>query len=553
MNNPLPTAKIRRSRWPGLIWAVPVAALAIVAWLALRSYMEQGPTVTVQFPTMGGIKANHTVVKYRGVTVGHVTAVKLSKSLGEISVSMRFDNYMAHHLGKGTRYWVAGEKVSFSDLSSLKSIIAGPYIGIDPHIGPTRHHVIGLDEEPVLKSESKGITLILHAPEKGNISRGAPILFRGEQVGEIRGETLQKNGEGFDIYAFIPETNQHLVNARSRFWSSGNIAVSLFGEHPGVHIPAIPALISGAISFSTPKTGSSVDNNAQFPLYASAAAAKNAPVENAVAYQMRMPGGPQGLKTGAAVMLEGARVGSVTAVHMFFDTKRQALLTDIDIKINPEAIPLQGGQAWDMAHPSAQMNGILRHLIAQGLRAQLGSTVPMLGSRVIDLSLVPGAKAARLLPGQPPIIPMVHEAGIQNSVRQLNGILTKIHALPLQKIAANLDQLSQNLATVSSSPQTRETLQHVQQTMAHLDALTRTANQQLPAILKSLKGASQEAHAALQSGNALLHSQGSAANAPESTTLPRALYELSRTAQSLRELTDYLNSHPNALIFGKRP
>ncbi|MBU2761131.1 hypothetical protein HAP95_13410, partial [Acidithiobacillus sp. RW2] len=73
------------------------------------------------------------------------------------------------------------------------------------------------------------------------------------------------------------------------------------------------------------------------------------------------------------------------------------------------------------------------------------------------------------------------------------------------------------------------------------------------AILKSLNAASQEAHAALQSGNALLHSQGSAANAPESTTLPRALYELSRTAQSLRELTDYLNSHPNALIFGKRP
>ncbi|MBU2761133.1 intermembrane transport protein PqiB, partial [Acidithiobacillus sulfurivorans] len=508
MNNSLPTAKIRRSRWPGLIWAVPVAALAIVAWLALRTYMDQGPTVTVQFATEGGIKADHTVVKYRGVTVGHVIAVKLSKSLGEISVSIRFDNYMAHHLGKGTRYWIAGEKVSFSNLGSLKSIIAGPYIGIDPHSGPTIHHVIGLNEEPVLKSESKGITLILHTPEKGNISRGAPILFRGESVGEIRGETLQKNGDGFEIYAFIPEKNRHLVNTHSRFWSSGNIAISLFGEHSGVHIPAIPALISGAISFSTPKTGSTVNNNEQFPLYANANAAENAPLENAVAYQMQMPGGSQGLKSGAAVMLEGTRVGSVTAVHMFFDTRQQALSTVINIQINPEAIPLRHGQPWDMAQPSAQMNGILRHLIAQGLRAQLGSTVPMLGSKVIDLSLVPGAKAARLLPGQPPIIPMVHEAGIQNSIHQLNGILTKIHALPLQQIAANLNQLSQNLAALSRSPQTRETLQHLQQTMAHLDALTRAANQQLPAILKSLNAASQEAHAALQSGNALLHSQG---------------------------------------------
>ncbi|MBN2679390.1 MlaD family protein [Acidithiobacillus montserratensis] len=553
MNNPLPKSQIRRSRWPGLIWAVPVAALAIVAWLALKTYMNQGPSVTVQFPTMGGIKADHTVVKYRGVTVGHVTAVKLSQSLGEISVTLRFDNYMAHHLGKGTRYWIAGEKVSFSNLSSLKSIIAGPYIGIDPHPGRTVHHVMGLHEEPVLKSESKGITLILHAPEKGNISRGAPILYKGEQVGEVRGETLQKNGEGFDIYAFLPEQSLHLANSHSRFWSSGNIAISLFGAHPGVHVPAIPALLSGAISFSTPKNGAALRDNERFALYPNASAAKNAPLENAVPYQLQMPGGPQGLKTGAAVMLEGAHVGSVSKVHMFFDADRQALFTNIQIQINPAAIPLSHGQQWDMAHPAAQMNGILRHLIAQGLRAQLGTTVPLLGDKVIDLDLVPLAKPARLMPGHPLQIPMVQAAGIQDTMHQVNAILDKIHALPLQQIAENLNTLTHNLSALSSSPETRKTLQHVQQTMAHLDQLSKTANNDLPAILKSLQGASKEANAALQAGNALLHNQGAAANSPESTTLPRALYELSRTAQSLRELTDYLNSHPNALIFGKRP
>ncbi|WP_414042006.1 hypothetical protein ACJU26_03700 [Acidithiobacillus sp. M4-SHS-6] len=206
-----------------------------------------------------------------------------------------------------------------------------------------------------------------------------------------------------------------------------------------------------------------------------------------------------------------------------------------------------------MAHPAAQMNGILRHLIAQGLRAQLGTTVPLLGSQVIDLVMVPRAKAAHLIPGQPPEIPMVQSAEIQDTIRQLNGILDKIHALPLRQIAGNLNRLTHNLSALSSSPETRETLQHVQQSLAHLDQLSKTADTDLPAILKSLKSASKEADAALQAGNALLRNQGAAANGPESTTLPRALYELSRTAQSLRELTDYLNSHPNALIFGKRP
>ena len=59
-----PPAKLQRTRWPGLIWAVPIAALAIVGWLALRSYMAQGPLVTVRFSTIGGIKPDHTVVKY---------------------------------------------------------------------------------------------------------------------------------------------------------------------------------------------------------------------------------------------------------------------------------------------------------------------------------------------------------------------------------------------------------------------------------------------------------------------------------------------------------
>ena len=43
---------------------------------------------------------------------------------------MRFEPYMAGHLGKGTRYWIGGESVSFSNLRSLKSLISGPLIDL---------------------------------------------------------------------------------------------------------------------------------------------------------------------------------------------------------------------------------------------------------------------------------------------------------------------------------------------------------------------------------------------------------------------------------------
>jgi paraquat-inducible protein B len=37
--NPPEEAVFRPSRWPGLIWAVPIAALAIIAWLGISALL----------------------------------------------------------------------------------------------------------------------------------------------------------------------------------------------------------------------------------------------------------------------------------------------------------------------------------------------------------------------------------------------------------------------------------------------------------------------------------------------------------------------------------
>ncbi|MHB1567297.1 MAG: PqiB family protein [Acidiferrobacter sp.] len=555
MNDPTntPTAKVQHTRWPGLIWAVPIAALAIVLWLGLRSYMEQGPSVTVRFDTIGGIKPDHTVVKYRGVTVGQVTAVRLSKSLDEIWVTIHFEPYMGGHLGQGTRFWVADEHVSVADLSSLKSIIAGPYIGIDPHPGHTVTHFIGLDQEPVLKSEPKGVTVVLRTSERHNISRGAPIFYKGYRIGEIRGVAMLPSGSTFDIYAFIPEKYLHLANRRSRFWNSGRVQLNLLGPHAGVNLPPIPALLSGAITFSTPAHGAPVRDNEVFPLYNSATAALNAPGQHAVSYRLTLPGGPQSLNPGAPVLLEGTRVGSVTAVQMHYDPHDHHLSTDIRIVLEPQRIPLATPARWNLADPRPQMNRLLRHLIAQGVRAELRDAIPVVGPKVVALEQISGAPPARLIAGTPPQIPLVSSTGIHAVVAQINTLMHKINAMPLPEIAQNIHVLSRQLAQLSRSPQTRKTLAHLNQSIAHLDRLTQTADTRLPDILKALQAASTQADRALQAANAVLHSNGAAANSPESTTLPRALYELSQVAQSLRALTDYLDSHPSALVFGKRP
>jgi paraquat-inducible protein B len=288
----------------------------------------------------------------------------------------------------------------------------------------------------------------------------------------------------------------------------------------------------------------------RFPLYPNAEAARWAPRKDAVAYQIVLPGGPQGLTPGAAVQLEGQRVGTVTAVQMRYEPAQKALLTQVDLVLEPQRIPLLHAQ-WNIQNPRPQMDAMLRALIAQGLRAELTQNPPLVGSPEIVLEHLSHPQAARLLPGNPPQIPFVAGGTLSNTLTQVDGILREIHALPLPEIAHNLQVTTQQIAALSRSQQTQQTLAHLAAATRHLDAILAAGQQQLPATLQHVQKASSEAEKALQAADALLAANGSAGNAPESSTLPRTLYELRRAALSLRELTDYLNSHPNALLIGK--
>ncbi len=51
-----PPAKEQRSRLPGWIWAVPIAALIIVGWLGIRQFASSGPLIKVTFNGASGIR-----------------------------------------------------------------------------------------------------------------------------------------------------------------------------------------------------------------------------------------------------------------------------------------------------------------------------------------------------------------------------------------------------------------------------------------------------------------------------------------------------------------
>src|ERR1700682_6829941 len=68
-----------RSRWRvQLVCLVPLVAVLIVGWLAVKTVLEKGPTITISFVTGEGLEAGKTKIKFKNVDIGVIKGVALS-------------------------------------------------------------------------------------------------------------------------------------------------------------------------------------------------------------------------------------------------------------------------------------------------------------------------------------------------------------------------------------------------------------------------------------------------------------------------------------------
>jgi paraquat-inducible protein B len=181
-------AEVRRSRWPGWIWAIPIAAVLLIGWWGFRALTRGGEDITITFDDVHGLKAGGTNVIYRGIKVGTVTGVALAQDGRAVDVKVHIEDSASGLLRSGTEFWLSGATPSFADLSSLATVVTGPTIGMAPGPGEPATHFVGLDREPVAVGA--------HGPPKlygvaltgsvGGLKQGEPVKLRGFTVGEVK-------------------------------------------------------------------------------------------------------------------------------------------------------------------------------------------------------------------------------------------------------------------------------------------------------------------------------------------------------------------------------
>lgn len=546
-----PSAKEKTSRWPGWIWSIPIAAVVIVGWLAFKQLATSGPSVTVTFDSADGVQAGNTQVKYEGMQVGEVEAVHLAKDLRHVNVRLQMNAEMDGHLGPGTEFWIAGANPNLGDLSSLRSIIAGPYIGMAPKDGDTQDHFTALAQPPVLPETVPGRHFVLTAEKLGNISRGTTVYYKGVDVGSVETTDLQPD-RSFRIGTFVKSPYDSLVHTGTRFWNAGAVQLSVQDSGPQLQVESLPAVLGGAISFETPsaaESGGEAPEKHSFKLFQSHDAAEYAPGPKAVTYRVSFDATGGGLSDYAAVELAGQRIGSVQTTDLLFDPDNGTVQEQATLALEPSKMHLTGGQWTD---PRKQMDTLLDKLVAKGLRAQLGSSIPLVGAKNIELAFVAGQSQTGLTPGNPPEIPSQSGGGVSGILAAVNKITGKLDSLPIDQIAENIKTITARAAALAQSPETTQALQNLDQSVSNIESLTADANKQVPKIIDELRKVATEAESTIRSAQSLINNQsGVTATGLQTAGLSQTLYELSQAARAVRQLADYLDQHPSALIRGK--
>jgi paraquat-inducible protein B len=323
---------------------------------------------------------------------------------------------------------------------------------------------------------------------------------------------------------------------------------------PSIELQSPAALLQGAIAFETPPgaaAGTIAPGNPQFTLYPSKDAALYAPGPAAVAYTVIFDASGGGLADHASVELAGKRVGTVQSSRLVFDPQTGAVEEQATLDLEPSLMPLTPGTTW--TQPRQQMNTLLNKLIARGLRAELGSAVPFVGATDIQLTFTAARSDAGLLPGNPPGI-LTQSGGndIQGIMTALNSISSKLNSLPLDQIGQNVEAIAARAADLASSKQLKQTLNNLNESVANVQHLTAAAYRQIPRLIAGLRAVAAETDAAVGSARTLLNNEsGVTATGVETAGLSQTLYQLSEAARAVRELADYLDRHPSALIRGR--
>lgn len=528
---PEATAAPKKKRKVSPVWIIPIVAALVAIGIAVQKILMEGPTIEIVFTKAEGIEAGKTFVKFKDVEIGHVTKINLSTDFKKVVVTAKIDKSASGLLLEDSKFWVESPRASLSGISGIGTLLSGNYIGLEPGSAKTiSHKFTGLETPPPVTADVPGKRFVLQASTLGSLGNGSPLYYRKLNVGKVIGYDLTEKGGSINIEVFVNAPYDSYVTDQTRFWQASGIDVSLGAEGVSLRTESVVSMLIGGVAFETPEAAENpktAEEKTVFPLFANRAEALANPETIITDYVLYFNESLKGVSPGAPVTFFGLPVGEIKTVGFEYNAQNENVRPRVEIAIYPRRFlthirPESGLKAAQATSRSASdRQNFMQKVVNRGLRAQLRSGNILTGQRIVALDFFPDVPKVKInwsmTPTELPTVP----SGLQDLEMKINSVMAKIEKMPMDEIGLNLKRM----------------LERIDNMLKKIDAETMpNANKAMEELRKTLEN---------------VNDTMIGANAPTQQQLRDALQEVTKAAQGISALTDFLQRNPESLLRGK--
>ncbi len=540
---PLPEAVVREGSRFSLVWLVPLVAVLIGGWLIWKSFSDKGPTIVISFTEAEGLEPGKTRVRYKDVDVGKVKRIELNDDLSRVEVTVELKRSIGSHLNDQTQFWIVRPRINPQGISGLNTLISGIYIGMDPGkgTGPGMTHYIGRDEPLPIQSDAEGKPFVLTADSLGSLDVGSGVYYRQIQVGEVTGYHLDSDGRSVLINVFINAPWDQLIRRNSRFWNASGLDLKLTADGVSLNLESLTTLLTGGIAVDTPlnlEAGDPTVGGEHFALLPDKESLEHKPYSQTDYYVLYFDRSIRGLAVNAPVEFRGIKVGEVVDIDLQMDHRTLEVKIPVLIALHPDIITVTG--------KIDDTDLVLDTLIERGLRAQLAPGNLLTGQLYVDIDFHEDVPPAQIITDGPfRVFPTVPGA-LEKITRNVTDLLNKVDEIPFVEIVRDLGDTIAELKKILRSRESKQALADLRRLLANTSEISAQLNRTVPALSRRIDDTLGQMHKTLQSADATLSE-----DSPLVYDLRRLIDQLSSAINSFEALTDYLERHPDALLYGK--
>ncbi len=543
----IPEPEVMHGKRFSIVWLIPLLAALIGGWLAVKAIRETGPTITIVFNSAEGLVPGKTEIKYKDVTVGKVQRIQLSEDLSQVLVSAAMSPEVADHLTQDSLFWIVRARVAVGEVSGINTLFSGAYIGMMPgKSDKTVSRFEGAEKPPAIFRDTPGRQFNLRAEQLGSLDIGSPVYYRQVKVGRVSNVEMAEDGTGVLLEIFVEAPYHHQVKRGSRFYNASGLNMKIGADGVRIDTPSLASLLVGGISFFTAeemKTAPPPAESQIFNLYDSRDDANAAYYSYREYYLLYFEETVRGLSAGAPVDFYGIKIGEVISIRLLFDQDTLTFRIPVLIAIEPDRIELSG----ELAIPEYS---VMEKLVAKGLRAQQRTANLLTGQSYVSMRIQPEAESQDIRTGDVyPVLPT-----IPNTVEEITAtakrVLDRFNHLPLEETLADIREAALQVKDMTGSKSLESAIDNIDQSFAEFKKVNTDLNDgTLPKINRMLDQAREamvRGEEALATANTVLGE-----GAPIAHNLNRLLLELQEAARAVEALADYLERHPDAIVFGK--